>query len=137
MDLSLEIPQGHLFVRSINADGIRVQDEYYTGPFVLSTQQIVPTWPVGTISDIDEDKLQIIFELQPEVVLIGCGKTQKFLPPAIQMLFLRRNIGVEVMTTDAACRTFNVLASEGRNVVAALLPESIGAKSASNPPAQV
>jgi len=131
MDLNLEIPQGHLFIRSIDANGIRVKDEYYTDPFVLSTQQILPTWSVATIADISEESLQHIFDLQPEVVLVGCGKNQVFLPPAIQMLFLSRNIGVEVMTTSAACRTFNVLAAEGRRVVAALLPETIEAESKS------
>ena len=131
MDLSLEIPQGHLFINSIDAHGIRVRDECYTGPFVLSTQQIVPTWTVASISDISEENLQVVFDLQPEVVLLGCGKTQKFLPPAIQMLFLSRNVWIEVMTTAAACRTFNVLAAEGRKVVAALLPEVINADSKS------
>ena len=60
--------------------------------------------------------------LKPEVILIGTGNQQVFLPPAAQVHFFRRNIGFEVMTTDAACRTFNVLIAEGREVVAALLP---------------
>ena len=77
---------------------------------------------VDSVDDISEETLQIIFDMQPELVLIGCGDTQVFLPPAIQALFFRRNIGFEVMITDAACRTFNVLVSEGRKVVAALLP---------------
>jgi uncharacterized protein len=56
------------------------------------------------------------------VILIGTGARQVFLPPATQIHFFRRNVGFEVMSTDAACRTFNVLAAEGRHVVAALLP---------------
>jgi hypothetical protein len=74
------------------------------------------------IVDIDEKSLQAIFDLEPEVILIGTGDKQVFLPPATQVHFFRRNFGFEVMTTDAACRTFNVLAAEGRHVVAALLP---------------
>jgi uncharacterized protein len=74
------------------------------------------------VEDINEENLQALFELQPEVVLIGTGNTQVFLPPATQVHFFRRGIGFEVMTTDAACRTFNVLISEGRQVVAALIP---------------
>jgi uncharacterized protein len=62
--------------------------------------------------------------LKPEIVLIGTGSKQIFLPPELMMFFYSRNTGFEVMTTDAACRTFNVLASEGRKVVAALLPVS-------------
>ena len=82
----------------------------------------MPEWDVKSIDDINEEKLQVIFDLQPEVILLGTGVTQLFLPPTIQVHFFQRNFGFEVMTTDAACRTFNVLAAEGRHVVAALMP---------------
>jgi len=121
MDLNLESPSHHHFIRSVGVDGIRIDTEYYRGPLIVSRSRIVPTWRVNCFSDINADNLQIIFDMQPELVLIGCGTTQAFLPPAIQMLFLGRNIGVEVMVTDAACRTFNLLAGDGREVVAALL----------------
>jgi len=123
MDFNLEIPRGHLFVRSISAAGIRVNDDYYNSPFILAGQQIVAEWKVDSMDDISEETLQIIFDMQPELVLIGCGKTQLFLPPAIQAHFFRRSIGFEVMVTNAACRTFNVLVAEGHKVVAALLPQ--------------
>ena len=82
----------------------------------------MPEWGVKSVADINEESLQVIFDLQPEVILLGTGGTQLFLPPAIQVHFFRRNFGFEVMTTDAACRTFNVLVAEGRHVVAALMP---------------
>ena len=122
LDLNLETPRNHLFIRSTGAEGIRVGDDYYNSPFILSGQQVVAEWNVNSISDISESTLQVIFDMQPELVLIGCGKTQAFLPPVTQALFLRHNVGVEVMVTDAACRTFNVLAADGRHVVAALIP---------------
>ena len=122
MDFNLEIPRGHFFIRSISDAGIRVNNDYYSSPFILAGRQIVPEWDVDSIKDINEETLQVIFDLQPELVLIGCGTTQVFLPPAIQAHFFHRNIGFEVMITDAACRTFNVLVAEGREVVAALLP---------------
>ena len=122
MEFNLEVPENQFFIRSVSEKGIRVHRDYYNKPFVLSGQRIVPEWNVTSIDDINEATLEVIFELKPEVVLIGTGKAQVFLPLATQMLFFRRNIGFEVMTTDAACRTFNVLATEGRHVVAALLP---------------
>ena len=122
MDFNLEIPRDHLFIRSISDEGIRVGNDYYTGSFILSGQQVITDWKVDSIEEIAEETLLPIFDMQPEVVLIGCGKTQQFLPPATQALFFSRNVGFEVMITDAACRTFNVLVAEGRNVVAALLP---------------
>lgn len=122
MEFNLELPQNQFFIRSVSEEGICVHKDYYTSPFIISGERIVPDWGVGSIDDINEENLQKIFDLQPEVILIGTGKTQVFLPPATQVHFFRRNIGFEVMTTDAACRTFNVLVSEGRHVVAALLP---------------
>ncbi len=122
MEFNLELPQNQFFIRSVSEKGICVHKDYYTSPFIISGERIVPDWGVGSIDDINEENLQKIFDLQPEVILIGTGKTQMFLPPATQVHFFRRNFGFEVMTTDAACRTFNVLVSEGRRVVAALLP---------------
>lgn len=122
MELNLEIPSGHLFIRSITTDGIRVGDDYYDRPFIISRQQIINPWDVSATTDLGEVSLQPVFDLQPELVLIGCGSHQTFLPPAIQALFFQRGIGFEVMITDAACRTFNVLVAEGRNVVAGLIP---------------
>ena len=121
MEFNLEVPQDILFVRSVSENGIRIGDDYLNASFILSGQQLI-NWDVSSIDNISQENLQGIFELQPELVLIGTGKTQVFLPPAIQSLFFKRGIGFEVMTTDAACRTFNILVSEGRQVVAALLP---------------
>lgn len=122
MEFHLEVPHDHFFIRSVSEQGIRINDDYYSEPFIISGQRIVPDWGVGSVEDINETNLQVIFDLQPEIILIGTGVSQVFLPPAMQVHFFRRNVGFEVMTTDAACRTFNVLASEGREVVAALMP---------------
>ncbi len=122
MEFNLEIPQDQFFIRSVSEQGIRVLNDYFKKPFIISGKRIIPEWNVTCVEDIDEESLQVIFDLQPEVVLIGTGHTQVFLSPAIQAGFYRRNIGIEIMTTDAACRTFNVLVAEGRQVVAALLP---------------
>ena len=122
MEFNLEVPQNQFFIRSISEKGICVHNDVYNRPFIISGQRIVPEWDVKSVADINEESLQVIFDLQPEVILLGTGQTQVFLPPAIQVHFFRRNFGFEVMTTDAACRTFNVLVAEGRHVVAALMP---------------
>jgi len=122
VEFNLEVPQSQFFIRSVSEKGICVNKDYYNKPFILSGEQIITDWGVASIDDINEASLQVIFDLQPEVILIGTGKNQVFLPPATQAHFFRRNFGFEVMTTDAACRTFNVLAAEGRHVVAGFLP---------------
>jgi len=122
VEFHLDVPQNQFFIRSVSEKGIRVNNDFFIKPFIISGQRIVPEWNVVSVDDINEASLQVVFDLQPEVVLIGTGNTQIFLPPVTQAHFFRRNLGFEVMTTDAACRTFNVLAAEGREVVAALLP---------------
>jgi len=122
VEFNLEVPQNQFFIRSVSEKGICVHNDYFNRPFIISGQRIVPEWNVTSVDDINEESLQVIFDLQPEVILIGTGNTQVFLPTATQVHFFRRNFGFEVMTTEAACRTFNVLATEGRKVVAALLP---------------
>jgi uncharacterized protein len=122
VEFNLEVPQNQFFIRSVSEKGICVDQHFFDRPIIISGQRIVPDWNVASVDDINEESLQAVFELEPEVILIGTGNTQVFLPPAIQVHFFRHNLGFEVMTTDAACRTFNVLAAEGRHVVAALLP---------------
>jgi uncharacterized protein len=123
MDLTFQKPGDHLFIRSISEAGIQVVDDFYREALIISASEIIPDWPVKTVEDIEQTHLEQVLALEPEVVLIGTGARQVFLPPALMMFFYGRNIGIEVMSTDAACRTFNVLVSESRKVVAALIPE--------------
>jgi uncharacterized protein len=123
MDLTLEQPGDHLFIRSVSARGIQVVNDFYNSSIIVSTKQVIPDWPVSSIENITEQHLEKVLDLRPELVLIGTGARQAFLTPRQMMFFYSRNVGVEVMTTDAACRTFNVLVSESRNVVAALISE--------------
>ena len=126
MDLTLDRPGDHLFIRSVSAEGILVADRLYPGPLVLSATTLISDWPAGRLEDLGEPALEPVFSLEPEVVLIGTGPVQKFPRPELLMCFYRRQVGVEFMSTEAACRTFNVLVSENRNVVAALLPPGTG-----------
>jgi uncharacterized protein len=126
MDLTLDRPGDHLFIRSVSAEGILVVDQLYPGPLVLSATTLISDWPAQRLEDLGEPALEPVFSLEPEVVLIGTGPVQKFPQPELLMCFYRRQVGVEFMSTDAACRTFNVLVSENRNVVAALLPPGGG-----------
>ncbi|MFC1690509.1 Mth938-like domain-containing protein, partial [Pseudomonadota bacterium] len=105
MDLILDQPGNYHFIRSVTEKGIQVGDEFFREPFIMNAEHIIPHWPVSEIELINEQHLEQVMELEPEVVLIGTGAKQKFLDPKQMMLFYSRNIGLEVMTTDAACRT--------------------------------
>lgn len=101
---------------------ITINEAIYSNNLILSTQNI---WPDQYIShqanSADEEKLTPFIALKPQIFLFGTGETQQFLSPWLQALFYSHGIGVEAMSTAAACRTYNVLLAEGRYVMASLL----------------
>ena len=97
----------------------------FNGSLLLSPQTI-DAWPPLCLTDISDEHWDQVLSLEPDVVLLGTGVQQQFLPPAQLAALYRAGIGIEQMTTEAACRTFNVLAAEERRVVAALLPIRAG-----------
>lgn len=119
--LSLDPPGPHHFIRAVSEAGVRIGESTYTGALVVAPD-VIDDWTPARLEELEDDHLEPLFALEPEVVLLGTGAKQAFLPPARLAPFYRRGVGIECMTTEAACRTFNVLASEGRRVVAALLP---------------
>jgi uncharacterized protein len=121
-ELSVELPGNHLFIRSVNDAGVRVGDQLLTGAFIITPGQLVTSWGPRSFDDLRSEHLDSLLGLSPELVLIGTGARQQFMHPARLTAFYRAGVGVELMTTPAACRTFNVLVGEGRAVVAGLLP---------------
>ena len=122
MELTLQLPENHHFIRSVTDTGFRVNEVEYEGAIIVSAKRVIPSWQAGSIKTLTENLLQGVFDLEPEIVLLGTGRDQLFPEPSLMMSFYRRGIGMEAMTTRAACRTFNVLMSEKRNAVAAMLP---------------
>ena len=80
-------------------------------------------WNCARFEDLTEEHFTILAESQPELVIFGSGARLRFPPPAFMRILMQRRIGIETMDTLAACRTYNVLAGEGRQVIAALLIE--------------
>jgi uncharacterized protein len=78
-------------------------------------------WDAATAAELTAAHFERIAALRPEVVIFGSGPRLQFVAPALQRALIELRIGVETMDTAAACRTHNVLASEGRRVLAALL----------------
>ncbi len=89
--------------------------------FIINPTSLITDWTVNNLEDLTEDSISQIAELAPEIVVLGVG-TKFVLPPVkINLLFQKYKIGLEVMDTAAACRTYNFLLNEGRNVSAALI----------------
>jgi uncharacterized protein len=84
-------------------------------------QGAVRPWAPRRVEDLLDEHFEQALALQPELVIFGSGPRQRFVSAALLRCLIERRIGVETMDTPAACRTYNVLASEGRSVLAALL----------------
>jgi uncharacterized protein len=118
MQLNLEHPDHEFLLRGADGAVAVVNDRRLTSSFILAPDRLIDTWSVSDPHALANDDLAPLLELDPEVILLGTGATQVFPPPAVMAACLSRGIGIEVMSNAAAARTFNVLASEGRRVVA-------------------
>ena len=81
-------------------------------------------WPVDSFDQLDENHFSQMVALKPELVIIGTGNRQRFPKPVLLKPLMQARIGYEIMDSQAACRTYNVLMSEGRQVLLALLLDS-------------
>ena len=112
---------GALLVRSYAPGEVRVGDTVLQRSCLISAERLVENWRPQTLDELTAADLEPVFALQPEIVVLGTGARQRFPDPQLLAAIMTRGIGCEVMDTGAACRTYNVLVSEARRAVAALL----------------
>jgi uncharacterized protein len=112
--------QTSLTVRSVSAQSIRVGDMLYECTVAMTTRSVVDDWPDKAVADLVEDDFATLVDDDTEVLILGTGRTNEFPPRELTFAMARRGIGLEVMNSSAAARTFNVLAGEGRLVAAVL-----------------
>ncbi|AOE50256.1 Mth938-like domain-containing protein [Kangiella sediminilitoris] len=122
MDITLDKSSGHYQIKSYHQGKITINDEQYQKPVLVSLDTLSVDKLPQSIDNFDEALLKRLDIKQYEAVLVGTGKSMQMLSweviEAAQML----GAPLEVMSTGAACRTFTVLASEGRQVLAILYP---------------
>lgn len=121
MELNLERPRDYLFVRRIGTHGVQIVDRNFDASLILTRDKVIEAWGVSDVAAMTPADAEPILALKPDVVLLGTGERQVFPAQAVLATFLRRGVGVEVMGNAAAARTWDILASEGRNVVAAFI----------------
>ena len=100
---------------------VAVNGEPVRHSLVVSARGDRLDWQAANFEALTPDHFESLVALRPELVVFGSGERLRFPPPALLRALVGQNIGVETMDTPAACRTYNILAAEGRRVVAALL----------------
>jgi len=135
MQFNQELNRASYTIRSYSAGKIsvlvpagKIQDipsapaiEELTESFIMTPERLIRNWPPDSVEKINAEHLEIITQLNPEVVLIGTGQTLIFPDTRLTIQLMEQGIGVEVMDTAAACRTYNVLMHEARRVLLALV----------------
>jgi uncharacterized protein len=102
-------------------DGEILVNERSIARSVVITPDVIQDWEPGSVEELTAQHFTQLGQLQPEIVILGTGRQLRFPPPQLCIALQTQGIGVEIMATDAACRTFNVLLAEDRRVLAALI----------------
>jgi len=124
MDVTPRISEHNSVVQSYGDGRFKISGDYHEGAVIVLPDRVM-SWRAESLETVDADSLSALLSVEPrpEILLLGSGDRQAFLPPARRQR-LKDGLGmaIDCMDSGAACRTFNVLMAEGRRVAAALLP---------------
>ena len=120
MQLNKDRHHGDYVINAYQDGIITINKTCYKNSLIISPHRLIDDWAPQSIEELKREHFMPIISMKPEVVILGTGSKLIFPDPAILAPFYNNNIGVEIMDTQAACRTFTVLMAEDRNAVAAL-----------------
>ncbi len=109
-----------IMIRSVAGDELTIGDTLYTSTVALTSDEILDGWCDRAVAELRVEDFAALLQTNPEIVILGTGKSNVFAPRELVFALARRSVGLEVMDTKAAARTFNVLAGEGRQIAAVL-----------------
>ncbi len=124
MKLYADQPANLNIVTGYGQDYVLINTQRHEGNLLITPDEVFANWAPGGFTGLIADDFVAVRNLQAQVVIIGTGARQRFPAPALLRPLIEAGIGFEIMDLPAACRTYNILASEGRKVVAALLFEA-------------
>jgi len=121
MKLHLTTAENNYLITGYGTDFVEINKQRHTSNLIVMADKLILNWQATDFTNLTEVHFAQIEDLKPELVLLGTGEKHQFLHPKIVQSLTTQGIPLECMTTAAACRTYNFLMSEGRNVAAALL----------------
>jgi uncharacterized protein len=108
-------------IHAYTDESVVVRGITFSSSLVIMPDRIISDWRPDCFQALDEADFTSLLELRPDLVVLGTGQQQRFPDPRLYRALIEAGIGIEIMTTPAACRTYNILTSEGRRVIGALL----------------
>lgn len=121
MKLNLQLNPDLNLISGYGSDHLMINKVRHEGNLVVTTREVVPGWAPAGFDGLGVADIEALCRLSAEVVLLGTGAHQRFPAPQLMRPLFEARIGFEVMSLPAACRTYNILASEGRAVALAAL----------------
>ena len=121
MKFSEDNPADGFFIQKYDDETIIINDRGFDSSLIICPDKVIEHWPPRSIEALTLQHFDALLALQPEVALIGTGSRLVFPDVAVYSSLIQQGIGVEIMDTGAACRTYNILMGEGRRVVAGLI----------------
>lgn len=122
MDITPLIAEGTNIIQGYGDGGFKVNGESLKGNLIILPSKVY-SWDISDISMIDMKSLEVLTtqEVAIDILLVGCGNRMVLLPFELRQALKQNGIVADAMDTGAACRTYNVLLAEGRNVAAAVM----------------
>jgi uncharacterized protein len=121
MKLRIAQPQAQYTFTAYGDGYVSVNAIRHTGNVVVLPERVITDWTQADFETLDVDDFEALAALDSEIILLGTGRQLRFPRPELLQPLIRAQKGLEVMDLQAACRTYNVLAGEGRKVAAALI----------------
>jgi uncharacterized protein len=104
---------------------VEINKTPYAHAVVLSSDGAISEWSAKSFDDLEAQHFSQLIDSKAELILIGTGKRQRFPKPELLKALISAKIGFEIMDSQAACRTYNILVGEGRQVLLALIVEPV------------
>ena len=120
MKLHLTRAEGNQLITGYGEGWVEINTVRYEKSLIVMPDKVIPEWP-NKFEDLTAEDFEKLAGLKPEMVLLGTGASQRFIHPRLAAPLTAIGVSVECLDSSAACRTYNILMSEGRQVTAALL----------------
>ncbi len=121
MKFAQDSQQDGYVITAYDEDTVSINGKVFSQSLIIANTQFNESWQIATVAQLASEHIDKVLSFDPELIIIGTGS--KLIFPAVEVYsaIIQRGIGVDFMDTRAACRTYNILMSEGRGVVAGLI----------------
>ena len=112
----------HQYIFTGYGDGyVLINQTRYEKSLIVLPDHLIEDWPISSVSQLETQHFEDLLSHTPEIIILGTGAKHQFPDQSLLSQFIKSGIGIEIMDTQACCRTYNILVEEGRRVAAAIL----------------